>query len=250
MKDNKKIVSVLSLLIALAFTSQVMALTGKEIMQKNSNLPEPTSAKIEMMMEIHKDNEVTKKEFSSISMKFKNGDEKALITFVKPRPLKVLTHSYKNREDDQWIRLSSGKVKRITGSGKGESFANSHISYEDIQKRKLENFDYKLLESVKVGNDKCYKIEAVDIKGSTTYEKLIYYVRESDYSIMKVDFYMNGKLLKYLENFDIKKVKGILTPYKLVVTQGEEKTVLQIKSVEYNIELQESKFSKDALSST
>jgi outer membrane lipoprotein-sorting protein len=64
-----------------------------------------------------------------------------------------------------------------------------------------------------------------------------------------VDFFKKGKLLKYLENFKIKKVKGILTPFKIVVTQGNKKgsTTMELKKVKYNVKIRNSKFSNVGL---
>ena len=74
-------------------------------------------------------------------------------------------------------------------------------------------------------------------------------MRKSDYFIVKIDFYQKGKLFKYLENKNIKKIDGILTPFNITVTMAEEngKTELIVDKVIYNTEIADSKFSKEAL---
>ena len=191
------------------------------------------------------------KEFEIITKKYSDDDTKALISFLKPTKIKLLTHTYKDKDDDQWLRLSSGKVKRITSSGKGKSFVNSHFCYEDLSSRDKDDYNYTLLGSETVNGEDCYKIEAVDKKGSQgkVYDKTVIYIRKSDFFAMKVDFYQKGELYKYLENFDIREVDGIKTPFKLVMSlaDGQGKTEIFTTDVKYNVEIQDRKFNKEAL---
>ena len=75
------------------------------------------------------------------------------------------------------------------------------------------------------------------------------YLRKSDYFIVKIDFYRRGKYFKYLVNYNIKKIRGILTPYRIVMYQanGKGNTELKIKNIRYNMGISRSLFSKEAL---
>lgn len=74
-------------------------------------------------------------------------------------------------------------------------------------------------------------------------------MRKSDFFIMRADIYKDGTFLKFLENFEIKNVNSILTPYKAVMMMADEngKTELRIKSVEYNKPVSDSTLSKESL---
>ena len=162
-----------------------------------------------------------------------------------------MTHSFKKRDDDQWLKLSSGKVKRIAGSDKGKAFVNSHFFYEDLQSRDIDDYNYKYLGDAIINKQECYKVEAKrKVNKSKVYSKTIIYVRKSDYFVVKIKFFKKGKLLKYLKNYKIVKIKGILTPLKVVMYQGNKKgkTVLEMKrkDIKYNVRISSSKFSKDA----
>ncbi|HPS59016.1 MAG TPA: outer membrane lipoprotein-sorting protein [Spirochaetota bacterium] len=243
-----KRIALLTLAIPFVVTTLLFAMTGREIIDKSEKLAKPKSAKTKVTMNIYKGSSVNEKEFILMQKTTKSGD-RVLITFTKPTQIKVLTHTKKDGEDDQWLRLSSGKVKRIVGGDKSENFVQSHMTYEDLESRDVENYTYKTLADAKINGDDCYTVEAIKKSGNKTYNKYTLYVRKSDFFVVKIDFYQKDKLFKSLENQNIKNTNGILTPMKIVVTMadGSGRTELVVQKVLYNIDIEDSTFSKDAL---
>ncbi len=244
-----KVRVLLSIVIVMFLCQSVFALTGREIMEKSDALPEPETAESLALMHIYKGSRVLEKEFEILAKKFKNDEDKILISFIRPTKIKLLTHSHTGRDDDQWLRLSSGKIKRIASSDKGKAFVNSHFYYEDLGSRNIDEYNYKLLGEGKAVGEDCYKVEAIKKEGTKVYDKLILYVRKSDYFVVRIDFYRKGKFHKYLENYEIKKVEGILTPYStmMALANGKGKTELKIEKLEYNKKMKTSTFNKEAL---
>jgi hypothetical protein len=66
---------------------------------------------------------------------------------------------------------------------------------------------------------------------------------------VKVDFYVDTKYYKTLENKDIKTIDGIITPHSMVMTMADakEKTELTVKSLKYNGPMDSATFNKEAL---
>ncbi|MCD6585954.1 MAG: outer membrane lipoprotein-sorting protein [Desulfobacteraceae bacterium] len=241
--------TVLFCLLALLLCQSVYAMTGREIMEKSDALLDPDTAKSKILMLIHKGGKVIEKEFTLQMKQFDNDEDKALISFIRPTKIKLLTHSHKGKDDDQWLRLSSGKVKRIVSSGRDKPFVNSHFYYEDLTSIDIDDYAYKLLGEDKAVGEDCYKVEGVKQIGEKVYDKVIFYVRKSDYFVVRVDFFKKGKFLKFLENYHIKTIDGILTPYKLKMelANGKGKTELVLKGLKYNIDIDNAKFRKEAL---
>jgi len=239
----------LGILFVLFLSTPLFALTGREIMEKNDALPEADTTVSNVLMLIHKGGRVMEKQFESLSKKFPDGEDKLLLSFVRPTRIKLLTHAHKGRDDDQWLRLSSGKIKRIASSDKGKPFVNSHLYYEDIGSRDIDDYRYKLLGEAQVVGDDCYAVEAIKEAGERVYSKLILYPRKSDYFIVRIDFYEGDEFHKYLENHEIRTVDGILTPYLAIMTRADGKgfTELKILELEYNRSLRDSTFNKEAL---
>lgn len=236
-------------LLILFLCQPAHALTGREIMEKSDALAQPDTAKSKVLMLIHKGGRVQEKEFILQMKQFENDEDKALIQFIKPTQIQLLTHSHKGRDDDQWLALSSGKVKRIVSSGRDKPFVNSHFYYEDLTSIDIDDYDYKLLgEENAVGAD-CYKVEGIKKVGEKVYDKVIFYVRKSDYFVVRVDMYKGGEFHKFLENYEIKEVDGILTPFKMKMelADGNGNTELVLKGLKYNTPIDDSTFRKEAL---
>ncbi len=236
-------------LAAMLAASTSFALTAREIMERSDNLAQPKTTVSEVSMKIVTGKDSVDKAFTLQGMRLGKNDTRALITFTKPSKIKLLTHTHPDREDDQWLMMTSGKAKRITSSGKDKSFVNSHFCYEDLSSRKLDDYDYTLLAPKKVLGADCHVVEAVRKKGVQVYDKVVLYVRKSDDFTVKVDFFKDGKYAKTLENFDIKTVDGIITPHRMVMTMADpsERTDLSVRSVKYNGPMTASTFNKEAL---
>lgn len=224
------------------------ALSGRDIVDRARNLKLPDTARSDLTMVIHKGGRVTKKDFTITTKSFGNDERKTLVEFTRPAKIKLLTYSYPDRDDDQWLRLTSGKIKRITPSAKSKSFVNSHFTYEDILSRNVDDYTYDYLGKEKAMGEECYKVESVQTNGDKVYDKTVLFFRKTDYFIMRIDFYKKGKFIKYLANYNIRKTDGVLTPYKVVMTSAHKgKTELYVNNMLYNISIPQSKFKKEAL---
>lgn len=224
------------------------ALDGRQIMEKSDSLAQPHSVRASVLMLVEKGGRTEEKEFELTGKKYGN-DEKVLISFTRPTSIRLLTHTYKGRDDDQWLALSSGKVKRIALADSDKPFVNSHFCYEDLKSRDLDDYTYTLLGETKAGGADCYRVEAVAKSKKLVYDKAVFYVDKASFFVMRIDIYMKGELHKYLENHDIRKIDGILTPFRAVMhtADGKGKTELKIKTVTYNVPIADSVFSKEAL---
>lgn len=225
------------------------ALTGREIMEKSDALPEPASTESRAVMKIYRDGALKEtKEFQMYSKKY-GQDSRVLIRFVKPTKIKFLTHAYRNRDDLQWLKTSSGKPKKIVGSDSGKPFVHSHFFYEDLKSRDIDDYDYILRGEATAVDEECYRVEAVRKRGEKVYDKIELFVRKSDYFVVSVNFYQKGKLLKFLKNYDVRTVDGILTPHRMVMylPDGKGMTEITVTSVKHNVAVNDSLFNKETL---
>ncbi len=154
---------IFTLFILLLFVQTLFALTAREILDKSEDLARPKSVKSKMIMKIYKGDTTLEKEFESIGKKIKEGEDRALMSFIRPTKIKFLSHSHKKRDADQWLRLSSGKIKRIAITDKDKYFVNSHFFYEDMSgdKRDRDDYNLKKIADKKILGHDCYVIETV-----------------------------------------------------------------------------------------
>lgn len=225
------------------------ALTGREVVDRSEEIASPDTATSEVVMEIEKRGKVTEKIFTLTAMDTEDGEDRALIAFHKPSRIKLLTHAHKGRDDDQWLQMSSGRVKRISQSSKKKAFVNSHFTYEDIASRDVDDYAYTLLGKETVAGEPCYMVESLRIRGKKVYDKTVLYISEKDWFLRKMDYYSKGKLLKILENKDIRTVDGILTPYEVVMSRAGNggQTRLLLQEIRYNLPMKATDFRKESL---
>ena len=235
--------------LILVFAHSASALTGYEIMKKSDALPQPATVQSKIIMRIHKGKRVVEKAFTLLIKKYPNNEDKAIISFIRPTKIKLLTHSHKGRNDDQWLRLSSGRIKRIASSSKGKPFVNSHFYYEDLSSVDIDDYNFKLIGEATAMGAPCYKVEGVKKTGEKVYDHVVFYVRKADFFVVRIDFYKKGKFLKFLENYDVKKVDGILTPFRMSMklANGKGRTDLFVVGLKYNAVIPDDKFRKEAL---
>ena len=83
-----------------------------------------------------------------------------------------LKHNSVESPESLTRRVSSGKRKG--------AFMRSDIANEDIQKRSIDAFNYKLLNSEKIDGVDCWVVEMIpipSIEDETSYSKRIFFVR-------------------------------------------------------------------------
>ncbi len=223
----------------------VYALTGREIMEKSDALPEPRTAISKATMVIYKGGDTLTRTIEMMAMKV--GKNEKVLAVVKEEPsgdiTKVLTHTNKTGEDLQWVKMPNGKVKRISSGDRSGAFVNSHIFYEDLRSRNIDDYDYTLLGEETVEGYPCYKIEAKPKPGKSIYDKALFFIIKSgefQYFAVRIDIFYDGFLYKRLINYDLKKVYGIITPYKAVMYRLDKngqnlgKTEVSISNLQYN----------------
>ncbi len=244
---------VLVIFMLLFFAQSLFALTAREILDKSEDLPKPKSVKSKMIMKIYKGDAVLNKEFESISRKFK-GEGRTLMSFIKPTKIKFLSHTHKDRDSDQWLRLSSGKIKRIAITDKDKPFVNSHFFYEDIstEKKSQDDFNIKKLGDKKILGHDCYVVESVPkTMKDQVYDKSVFYIRKSDFLPIRIDLYYRGEFYKYIEIKKDKVIDGIITPLNIVMirTDGSGRTEIITKKgyPKYGVKIKKSKFNPQRL---
>ena len=185
-------------------------------------------------------------------------DTQSIMFFLSPADVKetgFLTYDYDDseRDDDQWLYLPAlKKVKRIASSDKSGSFMGSDFSYADMTKRKLDQYDYRLMKELEIDGVPVWQVEAVpnnpkEIK-ETGYTKTVYFVRKDNYvSIRSVSWVKKGKRLKYFEVEKLEQIDGIwvATEMHMTLKKGKKtlhKTILTASNVRFNQDIDENQF--------
>src|SRR5262249_52767769 len=138
------------------------------------------------------------------------GDSKAILRFTSPPEVKgvgLLIVNHPDRASDQWMwRPSIGRDQRIGLQDRSTRFFGAGFSFEDLEERDVQQYDFKLLAD-EAGQ---WKIESRPRKASQ-YTQLFFWVKKDNYTVTKVESYNKKGLVRVIDYRDFEQVKGIWT---------------------------------------
>jgi hypothetical protein len=128
-----------------------------------------------------------------LSLEGENDSDKSVVVFNHPPDIDgtaLLTHSHKDRDDDQWLFLPALKrVKRISSSNKSGSFVGSEFSYEDMSNIEIDKYKFRFLRDETFEGQETYVVERTPLDENSGYTKQIAWIDKEHYRTLKVDFY-------------------------------------------------------------
>ncbi len=127
------------------------------------------------------------------------------------RGMTILTIEKDRGSHDVFVFLPSlGKVRRITTAQKGDAFFGSDITYEDLERRRIEEFDLDPLETAELDGEAVYRIRGALVR-KEIYSRVEFVVAQSDRAILATRYYKRGLESPY---------RVILAPRATMVSQG------------------------------
>lgn len=176
------------------------------------------------------------------------GNSKSLLRFTAPPEVKgvaLLIANHPDRASDQWMwRPNIGRDQRIALQDRSTRFFGTDFSFEDLEERDVDQFDFKLS-----GDEGAqWKIESIP-KKSSQYSHSFLWVKKDTFSITKVEAYDKKGLVRVIDYRDFEQVKGIWTARTTEVLDVKRKsrTILKFDKLEYNVPLKQDDFTVEAL---
>jgi Outer membrane lipoprotein-sorting protein len=183
-----------------------------------------------------------------------HGQSKSVIRFTAPAEVKgvaLLIVNHPDRASDQWMWTPAiERDRRIALQDRSTRFFGTDFSFEDLEERDVDQYDYTLLGEEVVDGAACWKIQSVPKQSkSSQYTKSVVWIRKDDFAFARVESFMGGQPVRRLEYGDIRNIQGIWTARKLTMTDLRRGTVtlLALANVEYNAPLRDENFTLQAL---
>jgi len=176
------------------------------------------------------------------------GNSKAMLRFTAPAEVKgvgLLIVNHPDRASDQWMwRPAIGRDQRIALQDRSTRFFGTDFSFEDLEERDVNQFDFKLLGE----ENGAWKIESRPRK-SSQYTHSYLWVKKDNYALVKLEAYNKNGLARAIDYRDFELVKGIWTPRTTEVLDVKRKsrTILKYDKLEYNLSLKDGDFTLQAL---
>jgi len=183
-----------------------------------------------------------------------HGQSKAVIRFMAPAEVKgvaLLIVNHPDRSSDQWMWTPAiERDRRIALQDRSTRFFGTDFSFEDLEERDVDQFDYTLLGAETVDGADCWKIQSIPKRAkSSQYTKSIAWIRKDNYAFARVESFVKDQVVRRLNYSRISNIQGIWTARELTMADLKRGSLtrLALDKVEYNLPLKEEDFTLQAI---
>jgi len=244
----------LSVFIRVLLISSAFAQDARQIVEESQKRGRANSQRYEGVLEVIGPNsKVSKKSWMSERLG-SYGNSKAVIRFSAPAEVKgvaLLVVNHPERSADQWMWTPAvGRDRRIALQDRATRFFGTDFSFEDLEERDVDQFDYRLAGEETIDGAPCWRIEARPRAGKTSqYTLSRIWIRKDNYVPAQYENFIKDQLARRLRQTDIANVQGIWTARTLEMTdlRRNSRTVMRIEKLVYNTPMNEEDFTVQAL---
>jgi hypothetical protein len=113
------------------------------------------------------------------------------------RGMTILTIEAGNRSHDAFLYLPSlGKVRRITTAQRRDSFLGSDVTYEDLERRRVADYELGGPETREWAGERVHVIRGTS-RRDFNYSHLVFFVAHSDGAILETQYFKRGQETPY-----------------------------------------------------
>lgn len=183
-----------------------------------------------------------------------HGSSKAVIKFTAPAEVKgmaLLVLNHPDRASDQWLWTPAiARERRVAAQDRSTRFFGTDFSFEDLEERDVNQYQYSTAGEEAVDGAQTWKIESRPVEGrSSQYTRSLLWIRKDNYAFARIENYSKDQLIRRLDYKDFEKVAGIWTARTLEMTdlRRNSRTILKLDKLEYNVPMKEEDFTLQAL---
>lgn len=185
----------------------------------------------------------------------RDGLRKSLLRFTAPADIQgtgFLTLEDGQGDTEQFLYLPALKrTRRIVAGQKSRSFVNTDFTFEDMERRPVEDSEHVITGEDSLNGVACWILESRPKPASESqYAMIRAWVAKEMLLPLKVDFFTDGKEpVKRYTVLQLENIQNIWTETKVSMEDLESghRTVLETKNIKYNTGIQDSVFTQQAL---
>ena len=243
-----------ALAVSVAMAAPLLAQDARQIVTESQRRLRSNSQRYEGVLEvIGGNNKITKKTWISEQLG-SFGNSKAILRFTAPPEVKgvaLLVVNHPDRASDQWMWTPAiGRDRRIALQDRSTRFFGTDFSFEDLEQRDADQYDYKLNGEEAIDGAPCWRLEARPRESkSSQYSYSRLWIRKDNYVAAQYENFIKEQLVRRLHAGDIANVQGIWTARVLEMTdlRRNSRTVLHIEKLQYNVAMKDEDFTVQAL---
>jgi hypothetical protein len=243
-------------------TARARTLTAAEVAQRLQDRDTGRDSRAEMRMRLFdRQGRVRERSMTLLTLRGAAGaGDKTLVRFLYPNDIKntgLLVWEHADAGDERFLFLPAlGRVRRIAGEEKQESFAGSDLSYEDIGGRDMADYTYTFADENAAwtapdgSRHSAWALESRAKEPDADFPRSVSLVPKDRFIIVHADiFNPRNERAKVFDAKQLQRVDGIWTVLDLVVSNERQhtRTELTTTSIRYNVGLTENDFSRRQL---
>jgi outer membrane lipoprotein-sorting protein len=182
------------------------------------------------------------------------GSSKSVLRFSAPPEVKgvaLLVVNHPDRASDQWMWTPAlERDRRIALQDRSTRFFGTDFSFEDLEERDVNQFDYSLAGEETVDSVACWKLQSTPkATKSSQYTRSFVWVRQDIYALVRIESYIKEQPVRRLTYGDYQQVQGIWTARQLEMTdlRRGSRTRLTLDKLSYNVPLEDEDFTLQAI---
>ena len=183
-----------------------------------------------------------------------HGQSRSVLRFVAPaevRGVALLVVNHPDRASDQWMWTPAiERDRRIALQDRSTRFFGTDFSFEDLEERDVNQYDYELLGEDSVDGVACWRIQSTPKRTrASQYTRSTVWVRKDLYAFVRIENYAKERLVRRLNYSDIQNVQGIWTARQLEMfdLMRGSRTRLTLDKLQYDVPLQDEDFTLQAI---
>ena len=183
-----------------------------------------------------------------------HGNSKVVLRFTAPAEVKgvaLLIANHPDRASDQWMWTPAvERDRRIALQDRSTRFFGTDFSFEDLEERDVNQYEYLLAGEETVDETACWKIQSTpkDAK-SSQYTRSIVWIRKDNYAFARFENYVKDQVVRRLSYSNLQNIQGIWTARQLEMSDLKRgtRTRLTLEKLQYNVALKDDDFTLQAI---
>jgi len=183
-----------------------------------------------------------------------HGSSKAVLRFTAPPEVKgvaLLIVNHPDRASDQWMWTPAiQRERRIALQDRKTRFFGTDFSFEDLEERDVDQYEYRMLGEEALDGVPCWRIESRPRQSkSSQYDRSLLWVRKDHYVFWRSDNFSKDRLVRRVTYSELENVQNIWSSRTIQVADlgTGSRTVLRLEKLQYNLPMKDEAFTLQAL---
>jgi hypothetical protein len=183
-----------------------------------------------------------------------HGMSKSVLRFTTPAEVKgvaLLVLNHPDRSSDQWMWTPAiSRERRIALQDRSTRFFGTDFSFEDLEERDTNQFDYKLLGEESIDGAPCWKMQSTPKESKVSqYTHAYLWIRKDNYALAQIENYSKAQLVRRAHYTEIRNDQGIWTAHQIDMhdLKRNSHTILKMDKLQYNLPMKDDAFTLQAL---